>query len=364
MKDVILQNSDYRTRREFLKNLTLGTAGLSAGVFSGCSSGLKRAPRLNRASKMELGDSRVSLVKGTDRRDMIFETLKPFESHLKEAIKDKQVIIKINMVSDGKPLCATPPDAVRGILDFLKPIYDRPVIVAESSASAKGTYYTFENYGFLPIVDEYNAKLLELNTEPSTYHWILDENIFPVQIRIIDTLLDPNNFVISVTRLKTHNNVVATLTLKNVVMGSPIKVGSYNDKVKMHGIADWKSTTSNKILNHNIFLMAHHVRPDFSVLDGFEGMEGSGPSNGTPVDHKVALAGPDFVSVDRIGSELMGIPWEDIGYLQFCAQAGLGQGDREKINIIGEDPADHVIKYQLHEDIELQYKWKDLLDLP
>ena len=61
-------------RREFLKRLTLGTASLSAGLFSGCASGLKRAPKLNRSSKQELGNSRVSVVKGSDRRDMIFES--------------------------------------------------------------------------------------------------------------------------------------------------------------------------------------------------------------------------------------------------------------------------------------------------
>lgn len=359
-----LMKAEYKTRRAFLKNLTLGTAGVSAGLFTSCATGLKQAPRLNDAAGVELGQSDVSLVSGNDRRDNIVEAVEPFTSHLQNAIGDKQVIIKVNMVSDSKPLCATPPDAVRGVLDVLKTFYDRPVMVAESTASSRGTYYTFEDYGFLPIVDEYNVKLVELNNEPTTYHWILDENIHPVRIRIINTLLDPNNYIISVTRLKTHNNVIATLTLKNVVMGSPVKVGQVNDKVKMHGIGDWRGTPSNKILNHNIFLMAHRVHPDFSVLDGFEGMEGSGPSNGTPVDHKVALAGPDYVSVDRIGSELMGIPWEDIGYLQFCAQAGLGQGDRDKINIIGVDPADHVIKYALHENIEGQYKWKDELDLP
>ncbi len=359
-----LIKADYNTRRSFLKKLTFGTAGVSAGLFAGCATGLKQAPRLNDATGVELGQSDVSLVSGNDRRDNIVESLRPFESHLQQAIGDKQVIIKVNMVSDSKPLCATPPDAVRGVLDVLSKFYDRQVFVAESTASNRGTYYTFEDYGFLPIVDEYNVKLVELNNEPTTYHWIIDENIHPVQIRIINTFLDPNNYIISVTRLKTHNNVIATLSLKNIVMGSPVKVGQVNDKVKMHGIGNWQQTPSNKILNHNIFLMAHRVHPDFAVLDGFEGMEGSGPSNGTPVDHKVALAGPDYVSVDRIGSELMGIPWEDIGYLQFCAQGGLGQGDRDKINIIGANPADHVIKYALHENIDSQYMWKDELDIP
>ena len=89
------------------------------------------------------------------------------------------------------------------------------------------------------------------------------------------------------------------------------------------------------------------------------GRRGNGPAHGTPVDHKVALAGPDYVSVDRIGSELMGIPWENIGYLNYCADTGLGQGDRSKIDIIGQNVKKHVIKYKLHDSIERQYKWKD-----
>ena len=57
----------------------------------------------------------------------------------------------------------------------------------------------------------------------------------------------------------------------------------------------------------------------------------------------------------------MGIPFENIGYLTYCADAGLGQGDRSKIKIIGENPADLIIKYKLHENINQQYKWKDEL---
>lgn len=55
----------------------------------------------------------------------------------------------------------------------------------------------------------------------------------------------------------------------------------------------------------------------------------------------------------------MGVPFEDIGYLNYCATAGLGQGDRSKIKIIGPDPKDHVIKYKLRDNIERQMRWDD-----
>ena len=349
---------ELRDRRSFLKKITIGTSGLIAGSLgmNGCSSNLRSAPKLGKTAKIDLGDSPVSLVAGSDRREMVFEALSPFEEHLKNALLNKQLVIKVNCVREGYPLIATHPDALRALLDFIQPFYHRQVIIGESTASPLGTLATFDGYGISDLTREYNVKLVELNDQPTTWHWILDQNLFPQQIRIIDTFLDPDNYMISVTRLKTHNRVLATLSLKNVVMGSPLKIDrlKINDKQKMHA-----GHTTAKMINFNMFLMAHRVHPDFCILDGFEGMEGNGPSSGEPVDHRVALAGPDFVAVDRIGSELMGIPWENIGYLQYCATAGLGQGDRSQIKIIGPNPKDHVIKYRLHENIDWQYRWKD-----
>lgn len=48
------------------------------------------------------------------------------------------------------------------------------------------------------------------------------------------------------------------------------------------------------------------VRPDFTIIDGVEGMEIDGPIGGTPVAHKIALAGQDVVAVDSMCCRLMG----------------------------------------------------------
>ncbi len=360
MHNNLFYDKHYKGRRAFIKKFALGSGGLSLGM-SGCSTNLLRPVSLGKISRVEAGEAYVSFTTGNDRRDMIYEVLRPFKAELREAVRDKRVVIKLNCVGqNGYPLMVTHPDAVRGVLDFLKPIYDRTVIIGESTVQNKNSDKTFEIFGYLPLEKEYNAKLCDLNTEPTTYQWILDNNLKPAPIRIIDTFLDTDNYIISVTRMKTHNCVVATLSLKNVVMGSPLKIPKLkiNDKAKMHA-----GNKTPKFIHHNIFLMAHRVRPDFAVLDGFECVEGNGPAHGDPVDHRVALAGPDFLAVDCIGSELMGIPFEDIGYLSYCASAGLGQGNRSKIKIIGPDPKNHIRNYRLHDNIEWQMTWKDDLEI-
>ena len=113
-----------------------------------------------------------------------------------------------------------------------------------------------------------------------------------------------------------------------------------------------------KGINYNLFSLASQLHPDLSVIEGYEGMEGNGPTRGTPVDHRVCVAGMDWLASDRIALELMGINYADVGYLNYCADAGMGIGDLNQIEVIGERVQDHVRKYKLSGNIEKQLGWK------
>jgi hypothetical protein len=65
----------------------------------------------------------------------------------------------------------------------------------------------------------------------------------------------------------------------------------------------------------------------------------------------------DWLAVDRVGVELMGIDPAGLGYLNFCASAGMGQYDISKIEIIGEKVTDHVRSYKLSRNIDKQLQW-------
>jgi hypothetical protein len=55
----------------------------------------------------------------------------------------------------------------------------------------------------------------------------------------------------------------------------------------------------------------------------------------------------------------MDIPLDNIGYLTYCGEAGLGNVDKSKIEILGgKDPKDYVKQYQLADSIERQLEWK------
>jgi len=94
------------------------------------------------------------------------------------------------------------------------------------------------------------------------------------------------------------------------------------------------------------------------VIDGYEGMEGTGPVNGTPVNQKVCIASMDWLAADRVGAELMGVDFNKIGYLSYCAKAGdRGQADLSKILIVGPPVEDYAMTYQLPRQWEQITSW-------
>jgi len=335
------------SRRRFVRNLVLGPAG--AAFLPLVSVGPSNA------AIPDAGGSTVSFVTGDDRREMMRRVLEPLKRDIKKAVRGRQVIIKPNLVGNDNILCATHPDAIRGVLDFLKPIYKEPVLIAESTGrryrGRSGTFTHYRLYNYPALEREYDVRLVDLNERGTITEWLMTDSGHPLDIRTIDAFQDRGNYFISLCRLKTHAPLIVTMTAKNVIMASPINDDVRHEKRRMHSVGA-------KTLNFNMFLLALKIRPDLAVIDGLEGMEGDGPTQGTRVRHGVALASTDFVAADMTGCRLMGVDPADVGYLTYCANAGLGQGNPDRIRILGPDPARHVIDYKLHRDIERMLRWK------
>jgi len=305
-------------------------------------------------------NAKVSLVTGTDRAEMAFNALRPFAKEIVQAVGNKRIVVKPNMVEINIPLCATHKDTIEGILEFYKSINKLENVVIGESVAFGQAMPTYDCYGYIPVAEKYKVKLLDLDEHPFQIHYVMDEqDMLPKRIRISSMLADGNSFVMSVARLKTHNTVVATLSLKNLVLGAPIKDPGYlshqtpgvtSGKRFMHG-------NGYRAINYNMYSLAYRVHPDLSLVDGYEGMEGNGPTQGTPVDHRVCIAGLDWMAVDRVGVELMGINPANIGYLTYCSEAGMGQFDINKIEILGEKLADHIKSYKLAPTINRQLQW-------
>ncbi len=307
--------------------------------------------------------SRVALTTGDDRANLAFKALEPFKKDIAAAIGRKRVILKPNNVHIDRPLCASHADNLEGILEFLKSIGKTKVVIAESP-SGGSALEGFANYGYDKVAAKYGAKLLDLDQQGFDRLYCTDEtDLRPRPCRVSKLLLDPNNFIISAAKFKTHMLVGVTLSLKNIVVGAPIKdpgvgtrkgpaPGGKSDKPIIHGGGPHG-------INYNLFTLASRLHPHLAVIDGYEGMEGQGPANGTPVNHKVCVASLDWLAADRVATELMGVDFSKIGYLTYCAQAeNMGQADLSRIEILGPAPKDHTRKYQLPKEWDHLVTWQ------
>jgi len=347
------------SRREFLRtSLFASAAALAASRLPS----LLAAGATQAAPAGGTATSRVALTAGNDRADLAFKALEPFKNEIAAAIGNKRVILKPNNVVINQPLAASHADNLEGILEFLKSIGKTDIVIAESPAGGS-TFEGFANYGYDKLAGRYGVKLMDLDAEGFETMYCFDERDFrPHPCRMSKVLLDPNHFIVSAAKFKTHDRVVATLSLKNIVVGAAIKDRSDAESGGRRGGRSDKPITHGggfRGINYNLFTLAPRLHPHLAVVDGYEGMEGEGPVAGMPVDHRVCVASLDWLAADRVAAELMGIDFSKIGYLNYCAEAGdMGQADLSKIDVVGPAIKDHVKPYRLAASLEKQLIWQ------
>jgi uncharacterized protein (DUF362 family) len=340
-------------RRNFLKTSIIG--GVAAAY-------LRPFDTFASMGTQESFSSRVALTTGDNRADMVFRALQPFSKQVTQAVGNRRVVLKPNMVSTSIPLCATHADTLDGVLEFFKSIGKLDnIIIAESSGSGPAME-GFSNYGYTRLTSKFPVKLIDLDQEGSEVLYVIDEKDFrPHPMRVSRVILNPDSYVVSVARMKTHDRAVATLSLKNIVLGAPVKDPGFSwSSSRKQGVTSDKPIAHGggfRGMNYNLSALSGRLHPHLAIIDGFEGMEGNGPTGGTPVNHRVCVVSTDWLSADRVGVELMGIDHTKVGWLNFCAETKAGVADLSKIEIIGESINNHKKTYKLSDNINDQLVW-------
>ena len=287
--------------------------------------------------------SRVALIKGNDRYDNVLRALEHIADDIDLAGK-RRIIIKPNFVSVRSPSSATHVDAVRAVLDFMVSRGAEGITLAEGPAMGTAEE-GFDNYGYMPLVDQYGLNVVDLNTDIGIDVDLYDRHLDPLRLPVAKTVVE-SDYRISVGPPKTHNLVNVTLSLKNMAVGSLVK----GKKSRVH--------QDCKAINLNLYKLAYHVAPHLAIHDGFEAMEGSGPVGGHSVDWRIAIASTDFLAADSLACQLMGFELDEIGYLTYCQMKGLGQGDLEHLELVGNCTfVEAARRFARHPDYQEKPKW-------
>ena len=163
--------------------------------------------------------SQVALVQGSNRYDNIRQALDRISCDLDLPAK-RHVLIKPNFVVTHKPLAATHVDAVRAVLDFVRARYDGPITIAEGP-SVQPAAEGFRLHGYEPLVESHGVTLADLNHDEPVPVDVYDWRLRPLRLHLARSVVE-SDFRISVGPPKTHDIVIVTLSLKNMIMGSLI----------------------------------------------------------------------------------------------------------------------------------------------
>jgi uncharacterized protein (DUF362 family) len=330
----------------------------------------------------------VALVRGQGRYKSVTAALESIADQVR-LNGVRRVLIKPNFVSTDCQLAATHVDAVRAVLDFIRDRYDGSIVVAEGAALSS-TWEGYRNFGYESLVDEYGIDLIDLNDGDDTVPVrVYNRRLRPMTVHLARTVVE-TDYCISIGPPKTHDLVIVTLSVKNMVMGALVNpqaarrsggtpglvhslVGLVPKWVWQSELAEWGKGVflgrlggSSKmamhqgipVLNLNLALVASMVWPHLAVIDGWQGMEGEGPGSGDPVDWRVALAGTDPLAVDVLTASLMGFDAERIGYLQYCHRLELGVGRVKEVDVVGNvEPEEVWCSFAPHPIYQRQLAW-------
>ena len=265
---------------------------------------------------MQTASPIVAVVRGERGHEPVFKALDLIDYRKALAGYDT-VLIKVNFITTKTwdTGATTDPIVVEAII---KKLEDLPVkvYVVESDATITSADKAFEVTGMKDMCRRNGVEWLNLR-------YVKDKVTLAVPNgEVLKSITVPRlvteSAVISAAKLKTHLDTGVTLGMKNMFGLLPNK---FKGKYHMKGI-------SKVIVDINTVL-----RSALTVIDGFVGMEGNGPVDGTPVQMNLIIAGTDPVATDATACRVMGFNPYEITHIRKAYEKGLGKSEAQ---ILGE----------------------------
>jgi uncharacterized protein (DUF362 family) len=247
------------------------------------------------------------------------------------------VLIKPNAVMGGSPKIScrgitTSPLVVKEIIRIVREKGAGQLVIGEGAVELPtlelDTAAAYQWSGIQAMAEQENVPLIDLNKGPHRPFTLSDGT--PVEIA--EAVLNAD-FVINVPVLKTHNQTVTTICLKNLK-----GCLSVQSKKNCH----IQSDLNRAIAEFNQLIPCH-----LNVVDALTATE-IGPTPTGKEDQiremGLILAGKDRLACDVVGSFLLGYPAEQVPHIAEFARLTGGSLSLDDVTVLGEDPLKYGIK--------------------
>ncbi|MHC4499716.1 MAG: DUF362 domain-containing protein [Planctomycetota bacterium] len=284
---------------------------------------------------MQKQKSRVAVLKTTPQNVLdSYRDIMHLAEYQNEISKDTETLIKLNLSwTKYFPACSSQPWQLEGLVKTLladgfskqklTPIENKTVV----TNPVKGAH----NNKWMPVLQKYG---LDFTPLPDV-EWVRHDfkrpllklhEIFPDGVVIPKMFMGTN--IIHLPTLKTHGHSQTTGAIKNAFGGLLREVRHYAHKYIHEVLVD-------------LVIMQKELHPGiFAVMDATVCGDGAGPRTMLPKIKNFVLASADSVAIDAVAAKMMGYNPMDIPYLRMCDEMGLGTGNLDNIEILGEDISD------------------------
>ena len=224
----------------------------------------------------------------------------------------QRVLIKLNLLMKKKPeeAVTTHPAVVEAVVRLVQEVGGIPIIGDSpggpyNARALKGVYAAA---GIDAVAERTGAEL----------NWDFGEVTLPcpagnvAKSLTVTTCFANADVVISLSKLKTHGMTTMTGSVKvlfGVIPG--LKKAEYH--LKMPRIDDF----ANMLVD-----IVELVKPKLTIMDAIVGMEGDGPSAGTPRQIGVVLASKDSYALDVVAARIIGLKPEDVATIRAARNRG------------------------------------------
>ncbi len=266
--------------------------------------------------------------------DLILRLLREYAPKVgltEKAIAGKKVVVKPNLLLAYRPekAATTHPAVMEAVIRLVKEMSPASVTIAESPGGIYNEKTLSHIYGETGMKGVSERTEAPLNYDPSHRPFPLPDGLTAKNVDMIIPVHEAE-VVINVCKLKTHALATMTGAAKNLFGVIP-----GINKFEMHARFKKPSDFFSMVIDLNCEL--DRKKTVFHLCDGIIGMEGDGPSGGTPKEAGVLLMSRNPFNLDTAAAALMGFSGR-VPLLTMAAERRLCPSDPAALAIEGIRP--------------------------
>ncbi len=277
------------------------------------------------------GKGKVALIKtapGTILEDIErLMKLAGFEAALP---RGSRTGLKINISwQTWYPACSSTPWQIEGVICALRKagysdlvgVHNDTVVVDTSDAEQNNKHKFVTDKYQVPCIYTYDPAVKWVEYTPKTPFLVLDK-IYPEGLFIPEPMIGMN--IVHLPTVKTHVFTTITGAMKNAFGGL---LG--RNRHWTHGLIHQTLV--------DLLQIQQDIHPGiFAVMDGTFSGDGPGPRAMRWHETDVLLASADQVAIDAVSAKLQGFDPLNLPFIRLAHEKGLGIGDPQQIQIVGE----------------------------